>query len=182
VICFITVAGFLNGPGFQGMRDYLRRKADHIWVIDCTPEGHQPDVPTRIFQGVQQPVCIVMAARTKEKTDSAPATVKYAALPEGKREDKFKALEKLKLGSKVWQNCSTDWRSPFLPAASGKWASYPAIDELFAYNGSGVMPGRTWVISPDSESLRNRWNCLVRATGEMKDSFSSASPWRETWR
>lgn len=169
VICFITVAGFLNGPGFQGMRDYLRRKADHIWVIDCTPERHQPGVPTRIFQGVQQPVCIVMAARTKEKTDGAPATVKYTALPAGKREEKFKALEKLKLGSRVWQNCSTDWRSPFLPAASGTWASYPAIDELFAYNGSGVMPGRTWVISPDSESLRNRWQSLVRATAEMKE-------------
>ena len=27
IICFITVAGFLNGPGFQRMRDYLRHKA-----------------------------------------------------------------------------------------------------------------------------------------------------------
>jgi hypothetical protein len=51
VVCFITVAGFLNGPGFQKMRDYLRRTADNIWVIDCSPEGHQPDVPRRIFQG-----------------------------------------------------------------------------------------------------------------------------------
>ncbi len=25
IVCFITVAGFLNGPGFQRMRDYLRR-------------------------------------------------------------------------------------------------------------------------------------------------------------
>jgi hypothetical protein len=62
IVCFITVAGFLNGPGFQKMRDYLRRSTDRIWVIDCSPEGHQPDVPTRIFQGVQQPVCIVLAA------------------------------------------------------------------------------------------------------------------------
>ncbi len=36
-------------------------------MIDCSPEGHQPDVPTRIFQAVQQPVCIVMAARSKQK-------------------------------------------------------------------------------------------------------------------
>ena len=63
IVCFITVAGFLNGPGFQRMRDDLRRTADEIWVIDCSPEGHQPEVPTRIFQGVQQPVCIVLAAR-----------------------------------------------------------------------------------------------------------------------
>ena len=64
IVCFITVAGFLNGPGFQKMRDYLRRTADAIWVIDCSPEGHQPDVPTRIFQAVQQPVCIVLVSRS----------------------------------------------------------------------------------------------------------------------
>ena len=51
IVCFITVSGFLNGPGFQKMRDYLRRTADDIWVIDCSPEGHQPEVNTRIFRG-----------------------------------------------------------------------------------------------------------------------------------
>ena len=61
IVCFITVAGFLNGPGFERMRDYLRRTTDEIWVIDCSPEGHQPEVNTRIFEGVQQPVCIVLA-------------------------------------------------------------------------------------------------------------------------
>jgi hypothetical protein len=25
IVCFITVAGFLNGPGFQKMRDYLQQ-------------------------------------------------------------------------------------------------------------------------------------------------------------
>jgi hypothetical protein len=67
IICFITVAGFLNGPGFQKMREELRRDCAAIWVVDCSPEGHQPDVNTRIFQGVQQPVCIVLAARTPNK-------------------------------------------------------------------------------------------------------------------
>jgi predicted helicase len=56
IVCFISVAGFLNGPGFEKMRDDLRRSCDDIWVIDCSPEGHQPEVATRIFQAVQQPV------------------------------------------------------------------------------------------------------------------------------
>ncbi len=172
IVCFITVAGFLNGPGFQRMRDYLRRTADRIWVIDCSPEGHQPDVPTRIFQAVQQPVCIVLAARSKQKAVDKPAAVKYTVLPAGKREEKFAALAKLKLESKVWQDCSTEWRAPFLPAATGEWASYPALDELFAYNGSGVMPGRTWIIAPDAESLRLRWRKLTRAkTDEKQELF-----------
>ncbi len=171
IVCFITVAGFLNGPGFQRMRDYLRRTCDRIWVIDCTPEGHQPDVPTRIFQAVQQPVCIVLAARSKQKAADKPAAVKYAVLPAGKREAKFAALAKLKLRSKVWQDCPTDWRAPFLPKASGDWASYPALDELFAYNGSGVMPGRTWIIAPDAESLQQRWLKLIRAKPEQKQEL-----------
>src|SRR6266536_6381421 len=41
VVCFITIAGFLDRPGFEKMRDYLRRMTDEIWVIDCWPEGHQ---------------------------------------------------------------------------------------------------------------------------------------------
>lgn len=171
IVCFITVAGFLNGPGFQKMRDYLRRTADRIWVIDCSPEGHQPDVPTRIFQGVQQPVCIVLAARSKQKAADKPAAVKYTVLPAGKREEKFAALAKLKLESRVWQNCSTDWRAPFLPEAKGDWASYPALDDLFAYNGSGVMPGRTGIIAPDADSLRLRWRKLVRAKPELKEEL-----------
>ncbi len=171
VVCFITVAGFLNGPGFQGMRAYLREKADRIWVVDCTPEGHQPDVPTRIFQGVQQPVCIVLAARSKSKGVKKPATVKYTLLPAGKREEKFASLAKLKLNSKAWQECSTDWRAPFLPAATGDWVSYPALDELFAYNGSGVMPGRTWIIAPDAESLHLRWRILTRAKPDQKQDL-----------
>ncbi len=171
IVCFITVAGFLNGPGFQKMRDYLRRTADRIWVIDCSPEGHQPDVPTRIFQGVQQPVCIVLAARSKKKGADKPAAVKYTALPVGKREEKFKALAKLKLESRAWQDCATDWRAPFLPAATGKWATYPALDDLFAYSGSGVMPGRTWIIAPDSESLTLRWRKLTRAKSDQKQEL-----------
>ncbi len=160
VVCFITVAGFLNGPGFEAMRDYLRRTADDIWVIDCSPDGHQPDVPTRIFQGVQQPVCIVLVARTGSKDQNAPAAVRHIALPVGSRESKFEALGKLSFAT-GWSDCATEWRAPFLPGATGGWAIYPKLDGLFYYNGSGVMPGRTWVIAPDKDTLENRWKTLV---------------------
>ena len=153
VVCFITVVGFLNGPGFQKMRDYLRRTADAIWVIDCSPEGHQPEVNTRIFQGVQQPVCIVLVSRTAKSDPNTPATVLYHALPKGRREEKFAALGRLALDGDAWTDCATEWRAPFLPASGGAWATYPALEDLFAYNGSGVMPGRTWVIAPDADSL-----------------------------
>ena len=161
IVCFITVAGFLNGPGFQAMRDDLRRTADEIWIIDCSPDGHRPAVSTRIFQGVQQPICIVLTARTATKEAGTPARVRFTALPTGSREDKFKALAGLTLDGANWAACPTDWRASFLPAATGGWATYPSLDELFLYNGSGVMPGRTWVIAPDRQSLEQRWKKLV---------------------
>ncbi len=84
IVCFITVAGFLNGPGFEKMREDLRRTCSEIWVIDCSPEGHQPEVATRIFQGVQQPVCIVMAARKHGKSDDKAAQSEFSRTPKGK--------------------------------------------------------------------------------------------------
>jgi len=161
IVCFITVAGFLNGPGFQKMRADLRRSCSEIWIVDCSPEGHQPDVPTRIFQGVQQPVCIVLAARTRNKDPGVPARVRFRALPKGRREDKFAALTTLSLNQDAWVDCPSGWRAPFLPGAAGAWADFPALEDLFIYNGSGVMPGRTWVIAPDAESLRRRWTMLT---------------------
>jgi hypothetical protein len=168
IVCFITVAGFLNGPGFEKMRDDLRRTCSRIWVVDCSPEGHQPEVATRIFQGVQQPVCIVLAARRLGKNSEEPAQVHFHALPKGKREEKFAALGKLSLDSSEWINCPSDWRAAFLPSATGLWATLPALNKLFHYDGSGVMPGRTWIIAPDANSLEVRWTRLSQEKDDAR--------------
>jgi len=161
IVCFITVAGFLNGPGFEKMRADLRETCSEIWVIDCSPEGHQPKVATRIFQGVQQPVCIVMAARKLEKSTVEPARVRFRALPKGPRKEKLAALGTLSIDGADWVACPSGLRDPFLPAATGLWASFPALLDLFDYDGSGVMSGRTWVIAPDVSTLERRWGRLT---------------------
>ncbi len=168
IVCFITVAGFLNGPGFQKMRAYLRETCDDIWVIDCSPEGHQPEVNTRIFQGVQQPICIVMASRSGKKIKALGA-VHFQALPKGKREEKFRALAAMRLASKTWIPCPVEARAPFLPASTGAWSEFPKLEDLFLWNGSGVMPGRTWIIAPDERSLEERWQKLISVPSSMKE-------------
>jgi hypothetical protein len=160
--CLITVAGFLNGPGFEKMRSDLRRDADEIWVIDCSPEGHQPPVASRVFQAVQQPVCIVLVVRLAGCDPTVPARVRFRSLPAGPREDKFAAISAITLDSHGWIDCTDDWRASFLPAPTAEWGAFPALDDFFVYNGSGVMPGRTWVIAPDAEWLRRRWNALIQ--------------------
>lgn len=174
IVCFITVAGFLNGPGFEKMRDYLRRTCDDIWVIDCSPEGHQPEVNTRIFQGVQQPVCIVMASRSKSNNRETPAAVHFRSLPLGHREKKFEALQKLQLEHGGWIASPSTWRDPFLPQSLGAWSTYPALEDFFLDNGSGMMPGRTWITAPDPDTLLKRWQKLKAATSpdEMDELFT----------
>lgn len=171
IVCFITVAGFLDGPGFQKMRAYLRETCDDIWVIDCSPEGHQPEVNTRIFQGVQQPVCIVIVSRSRKKDSSLPATVRFQSLPKGRREAKFAALGKVQLNNKNWIACPSNSRAPFLPESTGAWSTFPKLEDLFVYNGSGVMPGRTWIIAPDSTSLNDRWNKLITSSAADKEAL-----------
>ncbi len=171
IICFITVAGFLNGPGFQKMREDLRRDCDAIWVIDCSPEGHQPTVNTRIFQGVQQPVCIVLAARTAGKDREKPAKLKYIALPEGHREQvKFAALAVLSLKSADWVDGPSDWRETFYGSANSQWDLFSDLEDVLYHAAPGVQAGRTWVTAPDLTSLAARWSALIQEKdGDRKE-------------
>ncbi|MFJ3193820.1 type ISP restriction/modification enzyme [Streptomyces griseoviridis] len=175
VICFITLAGFLDGDGFQQMRASLRSQADKIWIINCSPDGHghQPATNTRIFQGVQHAVCIVVAVKDGSGSKDVPAKSLWTSLPAGHRELKFAALSDISLAGGDWEEVSGDWRAPFMPVGDETWVEYPALDDLFNYSGSGMMPGRTWVYSPDAQSLEDRWNKLLGTTdiGEKRALF-----------
>jgi hypothetical protein len=164
IVCFITVAGFLNGPGFQKMREDIRRDASAVWIIDCSPEGHQPHVPTRIFEGVQQPVCIVIAARAPNKNRSVPARLRFRALPEGRRQEKFAALATISLNDTAWTDGPSEWRAPFLPELVGKWSDFVPLPNLFTWSTSGVKTHRRWPIAPDTDSLHRRWTRLKSET------------------
>lgn len=167
VVALITVAGFISGPGFAGMRAYLRRTADAVWVIDLSPEGHQPDVPTRVFAGVQQPVCITLALRDGSTDEATPAPVLHRSLA-GRRDEKFAALAEIGLEDPGWDACPTGWGAPFLPAAEAGWEAMPALADLLPWHGSGTMPGRTWVIAPSPETLLARWDRLIAAPPDRK--------------
>ena len=157
------------------MRDDLRRTCSDIWVIDCSPEGHQPDIPTRIFQGVQQPVCIVLAARTLHKDADKPARVRFRALPKARQREKFVALAAVSLDAGDWIDCPSGWREPFLPEHAEGWASYAPISNLFEWSTSGVTPHRMWPISPDRETLGRRWRRLKAEhnTAKAEELFRS---------
>jgi hypothetical protein len=171
IVCFITPAQFLSGPGFDRMRADLRARCSEIWVIECSPEGHRPDVPTRIFEGVQHPVAITLAIRCGDVDKDSPAPVFHRALPEGSRKNKFDALPGISIDDDGWQECATEWRAAFLPAAAGVWSTCVPVLELFVNDYSGTMPGRIWPIAPDSKTLDDRWKALMDADGDQQQEL-----------
>lgn len=176
IVAFITVAGFLDGDGFQQMRAKMRDQATDIFVIECSPEGHMPAVNTRVFQAVPHPVCIVIAVR-RPGGDTAPAIVKTRTLEPGDRDRKFEELARITLHGEGWSLASSDIRAPFKAVSDTEWLKHPSLSDLFSYNGSGVMPGRTWVIAPDSGTLVDRAKALqsVNDVPRQRELFSEGS-------
>ncbi|MDN5715677.1 MAG: N-6 DNA methylase [Janibacter sp.] len=176
IVAFITVAGFLDGDGFQQMRAKMREQATDIFVIDCSPEGLMPPVNTRIFQAVPHPVCIVIAVR-RPGGNTAPATVRVRTLTPGDREDKFTELASISLDDDGWSAVSEAPRAPFTAVGDARWTRHPLLGDLFAYDGSGVMPGRTWVIAPDAGTLNERIKALQseKNTVRQRELFSEGA-------
>jgi hypothetical protein len=131
-----------------------RGKGEGARRLDRVRERH-------IFQGVQQPVCIVLAARPLGKNSKEPAHLRFRSLPAGKREGKFDALSEVSLAGKGWIDGPNGWRDPFLPERIGLWNASLALRDFFVDSSPGMLAGRTWVIAPDSQTLGSRWDALV---------------------
>lgn len=166
VICFISTAGFLRGAGTKGMREYLRRESDEGWIIDLTPEGMRPDVSTRIFPGVQQPLAIGIFVRYAGHDSTVSAPIYYRAL-EGRQSKKFAELESVALDN-GWSLARSEWTSPLTPAASSDWDSYASISDLFPWLSPGLNTSRTWAYAPSIQILEARWGQIIAADTPQK--------------
>jgi hypothetical protein len=167
VVAFITTAAYTSGPGFAGMRAYLRRTADEGWIIDLSPEGHQPEVSTRVFPGVQHQLCIGIFARYGNGNHAEQAKIHHVTVS-GSRAHKFAQLAGLSLASPGWVSCATGWQDRLVPAGDQAWEGYPLLGDLMPWQASGVKPNRTWVHAPAAGTLQARWERLVGAPPSAK--------------
>lgn len=170
VVSFITSAGFLDAPGLAAVRQHMRAIADQIWVIDVSPEGNQPPVPTRVFPGVQRPLCITFVLRTSAADPGVPAVVRHLTV-EGSRADKFKRLSTLTFDDPEWQACPSGWTDPFTPGSSVSWSALPSVGDLLPWSSPGISAHRTWPSAPERDVLCARWDRIVAAGGAEKWSL-----------
>ena len=170
IVAFITTSAYLDGPGFAGMRRYLREHTDFGWIIDLSPEGHWAPVRTRIFPGVPHPVCIGIFACESDADTKHSSRISYLAIS-GDQREKFKALKDVMVRSPGWGKCARTATASLRSARLESWLQYPAIDDLLPYTSLGVTCNRAWVRAPETEVLARRWRRLIFAGPEEKQAL-----------
>lgn len=174
VVCFITASGYLNGPGFAGMREYIRRSSSHGWIINVTPEGKRPPAKNAVF-AIETPVSIALFLREENTDEETPADIRYVAL-HGTFAEKMQALTALELDSAEFEPVRSGWGDKFAPEAGGDWDSYPELPDFYASCFPGVKPNKTWVYAPSESVLQERWGELI----EGNDLEVRAERFKET--
>lgn len=174
VVCFITADGYLHGPGFAGMREYIRRSASRGWIINVTPEGLRPPAKNAVF-AIETPVSIALFLREENTDEETPADIRYVAL-HGTFTEKMQDLAALDLDSAEFEPARSGWGDKFAPEAGGDWDSYPALPDFYASYFPGVKPNKTWVYAPSESVLQERWAELI----EGNDLEVRAERFKET--
>ncbi|HUT53802.1 MAG TPA: type ISP restriction/modification enzyme [bacterium] len=169
VVSFISASSYLDGDAFCGMREYLRRVCDEIWILDLGGEGRGTRKSDNVF-AIQTPVAIGIAVRSGKAKKEKPAKVHYSSI-EGARDDKLAKLDAIKdFKSLKWLDCPEGWQTPFRPAGKGKYFEWPLLTDLMPWQHSGAQLKRTWPISHEQETLKKRWRALL-GSKDMKQAF-----------
>jgi hypothetical protein len=171
IISFITAASYLRGPGFIGMREWMRRIFDELWIINLEGDSRGARKTENVFD-IQTPVAIAIGVRYGPPNPNKPAIVHYSRI-EGSRLEKFEILNSITKFSDVqWDICYSDWTAPFLPEQTGKYYQWPLVTDIFPWQSSGVKYGRTWPIGETRSLLERRWHRLFSAPqGERRQLF-----------
>jgi len=175
VVSFISASSYLDGDAFCGMREHMRRTCDEIWILDLGGEARGTHKSDNVF-AIQTPVAVAIVVRSGKVKRNQAAKVHYARV-EGSREAKRAALESITDFADVrWEECSTDWQASFSPAGKGDYFDWPLLTDLMPWRQSGVKAGRTWVIAPEEEALKERWRALVSSKKDERSELFKDSP------
>jgi Type ISP C-terminal specificity domain/N-6 DNA Methylase len=150
VLAFITNRGFLTGSGFGGLRSMLRKRFDHIRIIDLRGDNRGSRPATVPFDenvfNIEVGVCILVAYATGEKEAAEEGEVVYA---DAWRERAFSRQEKLDLALAAaadenrLQNIPVrgSGMAPLKPPGFSE-TDWPSIEDIFTVRFNGIVTYR----------------------------------------
>ena len=192
VVSFITSSSYLRGPGFAGMRKYMRQMFDEIWIVDLGGEGRGARKEENVF-AIQTPVAVFFGIQWEKTKTGSPkkhsdrvkskAKVHYRRVS-GTRGKKLKYLEAIlapEVDSKWELLPSNDWLEKFVPDSATTIASFAPLNWVFPWYFSGSKAGRKWVIAPTEEALRIRLSNLANSNSpaEAEQLFDNSPTGRK---
>jgi predicted helicase len=166
VLALVTNASYLDGPVHRAMRRELLRGFDSLYVLDLggsallSRRGARDD---NLF-GVRTPAAILLAARKPSAARQAGRVGRlcYRAL-RGTRDDKQRVLEAAPWSdAKVLRPAAPAYRFVPTPRTSPRYASWPALSEVFPLHREGVQTNRDEVVvDADRDRLLARLRAFV---------------------
>lgn len=171
VISYITSSSYLRGPGFAGMREYMRRVFDEVWIIDLGGEGRGArkeenvfaiQTPVAIFLGIQHPKTSTGSDKRHSDRMKSKAAVYYRRIS-GTRADKLAALGTVGTpeNDEAWELVPAgDFGDKFVPSTAAALSDAIPLNLIFPWALSGAQYKRKWPIAPTAKTLGNRWGAL----------------------
>ncbi len=171
IVALITASSWLDGPGFVGLRDLVRRVADEGWVLDLGGDNKGAVKDENVFE-IETPVAIAVLVRDGASRREEPARLHYRRLT-GDRQTKLQALRTIGESQDPiagpWQDVPSGWTERIIPStASAEWAAMPALGDLMPWQQPGCMFNRLWPIAPSREVLKRRWARFVSSPTEAE--------------
>lgn len=187
VVSYITSSSYLRGPGFAGLREYMRRVFDEVWIIDLGGEGRGArkeenvfaiQTPVAIFFGIQHPNTSTGAPKRHADRIKQKATVFYKRV-EGTHQEKLAAMTTVRTpeDSYDWVELPKDgWGDKFVPSSAAALSDGVPLDWVFPWYLSGCKAGRRWPIAPTTTALEQRLQRLQNAGPEEGPGLFKNSP------
>jgi predicted helicase len=170
IVSFITASSYLNGPGFLGMREVMRRTFDELWIIDLEGGNLGARKTENVF-AIETPVAIAIGVRYGKPNPDQPANVRYAKIT-GTRREKLSKLDSIKSFNNLdWQECSTGWTASLIPSGRSIFSAWPLLTDLFPWQTPGVKVGRTWPIATTTDNAKKRWQTLAVSSPEERSTL-----------
>lgn len=165
VLAYISNNSFIDGIIHRQMRKHLLESFDDIYILDLHGNAKKKETapdgsPDQNVFDIMQGVSINLFVKTGKKAKTALATVHHHEL-QGKRSDKYAALNEASLKNMPWKSLQV--KAPeyfFVPKNFEVESVYKhgfSVDSLFGLFSSGVSTHRDdFVIDIDSQTLENR--------------------------